>query len=397
MPVTLIDTLSRFRSDQRARLKGVATFLLNRNNIAGHNVNIVLTNDKEISQFNKQFRKQNGPTNVLSFPFEADVDPPGNVPYPDRELGDIIISVETAEKEAHRYNQTVYYRLAWLMTHGILHLLGYDHERSEADANEMYELEVLLLDELQKQRRMKMTHLTVNLNYLAALRQKKVLNDPDPITAAAICELSGARGISVHLREDRQPIKERDAKLLRETVKTKLNLEMGTSKEIVKFAVDLHPDLAKLVPEKRQDFTINGGLDLLSQKKKIGRTIEKLRKENIPSSLFIDPDPEIVKISHELGASFVEFNTLPYAKSHDRVLQHAEFSLIESASEEAWQLGMQVSAGHGLNYSNATPIASLDTIDELSVGHAIISRAVFSGLEQAVRDMETIIRNSNIS
>jgi len=152
MPVTLIDTFSRFHPDQHAYLNGVATFLLKQNNIADHSVSIVLTNDTEISQLNKRYRNHDGPTNVLSFPFHADFDLPDSMSSLNLELGDIIISVETAEREAQRYNHSLCSRLAWLMTHGILHLLGYDHERSEDDAEKMYDLEKKLLDELQSKK-----------------------------------------------------------------------------------------------------------------------------------------------------------------------------------------------------------------------------------------------------
>lgn len=396
MAVTLIDNINRFRPDQLSRLTAAAQSLLRLNEVSSHNVNIVLTCDQEISRFNEKYRGRSGPTNVLSFPFETDqgLDQLGDTDHSDYELGDIIISVERAENEARRYRQSLYQRLSWLMTHGILHLLGYDHERSDSDAVAMYDLEEQLIDEIQNQRRRTMTHLAINVDHVATIRQARGITEPDPVTAAAICELAGAKGIVVHLREDRRHIQDRDVKLLRETVQTKLNLEMGAAKEIIKFALDLRPDMVTLVPEKRQELTTEGGLDVITQKKKIARTIERMTKAGIPVSLFIDPDLKQVKTAYDVGATYVELHTGTYADAPDPVSQQAEFALIEAAAEEAWQLGLHVNAGHGLNYVNTSPIAALDTIEELSIGHAIISRAVFSGLERAVRDMEKIIRNA---
>jgi len=393
MSVNLIDHFDRFRPDQLSRLHSAAEFLLEQNNLSDHNVNIVLTNDQEIAGFNKQYRKRTGPTNVLSFPFQADFDQLDSAAHPINELGDIIISVETAERETQRYSQSLYHRISWLMTHGILHLLGYDHERSETEANEMYDLEEQLIDELLNRRRKNMTHLAINVDHVTTIRQAAGKTEPDPVTAAAVCELAGARGIVAHLREDRQSIMDRDVKLLRETVQTKLNLKIGTAKEIVKFALDLRPDMVTLVAESSQGFS--SGLDVNSQKKKIAKTIEKMTRAGIPVSLFIDPDLKQVKTSYDVGATYVELNTGTYAASPDPFTQDAEFSLIEAAAEEAWQLGLHVNAGHGLNYINTAPIAALDMVEELSIGHAIISRAVYTGLERAVLEMDKIIQNAS--
>ena len=395
MSVTLIDNFDRFHPAQLSRLESAATFLLSQNSLSGHNINIVFTNDQEISHFNKKYRKHTGPTNVLSFPFQAELDHVDIQFHPVSELGDIIISVETAEREAHRYDQSLYHRLSWLMTHGILHLLGYDHERSEAEANEMYDLEEQLISELHNRRRRSVSYLAVNVGHVATIRQARGVTEPDPLTAAAICELAGARSIVVHLREDRRGIQDRDVKLLRETVKTKLILEMGAVKEMIKFALDLHPDIVTLVAETRGTLTIEGGLDVISQKKKIARTIEKMTKAGIPVSLLIDPDLKQVKSAYELGATYVGLHTGSYAQAPDLVSQQAELSLIEASAEEAWQLGLHVNAGYGLNYVNTAPIAAIETIEEITIGHAIISRAIFSGLDQAVREMARIIQSGS--
>jgi pyridoxine 5-phosphate synthase len=177
-------------------------------------------------------------------------------------------------------------------------------------------------------------------------------------------------------------------------VQTKLNLKIGTAKEIVKCALDLRPDMITLVNENSQGLISTSGLDVNSQKKKIAKTIEKMTRAGIPVSLFIAPDLKQVKTSYDIGATYVEIDTGAYSASPDPLTQNAEFSLIEAAAEEAWQRGLHVNAGHGLNYVNAAPIAALDMVEELSIGHAIISRAVFTGLERAVREMDKIIQNA---
>jgi pyridoxine 5-phosphate synthase len=242
-----------------------------------------------------------------------------------------------------------------------------------------------------------MTHLAINVDHVATVRQARGTNEPDPVTAAAICELAGAAGIVVHLREDRRHIQDRDVRLLKETVKTKLNLEMGNAKEIVAFALDLVPDMVTLVPEKRQELTTEGGLDVISQKKKLAKTIDKMSKNNIPVSLFVDPDPEQIRASLDVGATFVEIHTGRYCDAETELEQEEEFSLIEAAAQEAYQIGLRVNAGHGLDYTNTARIAALDTIEELSIGHAVISRAIFVGIDQAVREMADIIRQAQLS
>jgi len=396
MSVTLINNLQTFRTEQLPRLESAAEFIMRQNGVSVHNVNIVLTDDAEISQFNEQYRKISGPTNVLSFPFDDHFETTDQNSAV-KELGDIIISVETALREAHSYKQTLYHRLSWLMTHGVLHLLGYDHERSENDAAEMYELEDQLMLSLHNYRSTRMTHLAINIDHVATIRQARGGSEPDPVTAAAICELAGARGIAVHLHEDRRHIQERDVRLLRETIKTKLNLKIASVKETIKYASDLGPDIITLVPYKKQDLTSGGGLDVLSQKKKISRTIEKINKAGIPVSIFTAPDPEQVRTCYDIGATYVELSTATYGGATDQVSQHNEFSLIEESAEEAWQLGLHVHAGQGLNYVNAAPLAALETIEVLSIGHSIVSRALYSGLEQAVREMNAIVQGTRSS
>ena len=239
-----------------------------------------------------------------------------------------------------------------------------------------------------------MTLLAINVDHIATIRQARGIIEPDPVTAAAICELAGAAGIVVHLREDRRHIQDRDVRLLRQTVKTKLNLEMGAAREIIDIALDIKPDMVTLVPEKRLELTTEGGLNVTGQKKKLAATIEQMGNSGIPVSLFIDPDLKQIKAAHEIGATFVEIHTGRYCDAVGEDERDHEFHLIASAAREADSLGLRVNAGHGLDYRSTPRIAALDEIGELSIGHAIIARAVFTGLDRAVREMLDIIRSA---
>ncbi len=232
-----------------------------------------------------------------------------------------------------------------------------------------------------------MISLAINVDHVATIREARGITEPDPVTAAAICELAGARGIVVHLREDRRHIHDRDVRILRETVQTKLNLEMGATEEIIKIALDLKPDLVTLVPEKREELTTEGGLDVAGQADKLTDVVSRMSDNGIPVSMFIDPDSSQIAASKKVGATFVEIHTGRYSDAETEEEEHKEFELIASAAEEAYESGLRVNAGHGLNYLNTTRVASLGTIEELSIGHAIMARAIFVGLDQAVREM----------
>ncbi len=368
--------------------------LLRECRVAGYGLSILMVDDQEISWLNEHYRHKSGPTNVLSFPMSDGAGEDLSL-VPVRELGDIVISVDTAWREAIEFNQSLHERLTWLITHGLLHLLGYDHEVSEADAVIMQDKEQELLTRLHHERNTAMPHLAINVDHIATIRQARGGMEPDPVAAAAICEMAGASGIVVHLREDRRHIIDRDVRLLRETVKTKLNLEMGATKEIITIALGLKPDMVTLVPEKRQELTTEGGLDVASQKKTLAKTIDKMTKAGIPVSLFIDPNSRQIKAAHEIGATFVELHTGRYCDAVHEKAREQEFQAIAASAEEAYQIGLRVCAGHGLNYQTTARIAALDTIEELSIGHAIIARAAFVGLDQAVRDMLAIIQEAN--
>ncbi|MBF0406148.1 MAG: pyridoxine 5'-phosphate synthase [Candidatus Riflebacteria bacterium] len=240
-----------------------------------------------------------------------------------------------------------------------------------------------------------MIKLGVNIDHVATIREARKGCEPDPVHAAALAELSGADGITVHLREDRRHIQDRDLKILRSTVKTRLNLEMAVEEEVVKIAEEIRPEMATLVPEKRQEVTTEGGLDVVSGKERIKEVIKRLKKQNILVSLFIDPDKKQVEKSAELKADFIEFHTGCFAntvgKEHEK-----ETERLHLMAELAVKLGLRVNAGHGLNYWNVSEVVSMAGIEEFNIGHSIISRAVLVGLERAVREMKDAIRNAEL-
>jgi len=352
-------------------------------------VSVVFLADAEMAAYNEQYRKKQGPTNVLSFPAAGGDD---GFAAPENELGDILTSVAPAGREASRDSHSLHHRLTELIIHGMLHLIGYDHERSEKDALRMWDYEKELFQQIQLPRSVAMPYLAINVDHVATIRQARGGVEPDPVLAASLCELAGADGIVVHLREDRRHIQDRDVRLLRQTVKTRLNLEMANVPEIVDIALDILPDMITLVPEKRKELTTEGGLDVLANAKKVGKTIAKMRKAGIPVSLFIDADAAQVQAALDAGATYVELHTGRYCEARTMEDQDREFHLIEQMAELAYESGLRVNAGHGLDYRNAHPIAALPFIDELSIGHAVISRAVLVGLENAVREMLAIVR-----
>ncbi len=369
-------------------------------------VSIILMDDADITGYNARYRHRNGPTNVLSFPAAEEMALPAAGIQAGAELGDILISVETAAREAQTAGVSLHHRLTELIIHGLLHLLGLDHERSDEEARRMEEQEQRLFGELagatadtttvtKNPGRKTMPHLAVNVDHIATIREARGISEPDPVLAAGICELAGAMGIVVHLREDRRHIQDRDVRLLRRTVKTKLNLEMAAAREIIDIALDIGPDMITLVPEKRKELTTEGGLDVIANEKKIRKTIGKMRKAGIPVSLFIDPDAAQIEAAREIGATFVELHTGRYCDARDEKERDREFRLIEQSAELAFESGLRVNAGHGLDYRTTARIAALPTIEELSIGHAIISRAVLVGLDQAVREMLAIVSSSS--
>ena len=235
------------------------------------------------------------------------------------------------------------------------------------------------------------TRLNVNVDHVATLRQARMGDEPDPVAAAAQAELAGASGIVVHLREDRRHIQERDLLLLRQTVRTKLNMEMAVTDEMIEIACETLPDVVTLVPEKRQEITTEGGLDVRGDTERIAAGIEKLKSSGLFVSIFIDPDPEQISASAQTGAHMVELHTGSYANARDETGMMMELDKIRKSTEDALSHRLRVSAGHGLNYVNVTAVSRIDGIEELNIGHSIVSRAVLSGMEKAVRDMINLL------
>ena len=236
--------------------------------------------------------------------------------------------------------------------------------------------------------------LCINIDHIATLRQARRESEPDPVTAAGICELAGAEGIVCHLREDRRHINDRDLRLLKEVVKTKLDLEMAATGEMIKIACLIKPEMATLVPEKREEITTEGGLNIAASKEKIMNAIKSINEAGVKVSVFIDPQPENVDLALETGADMIEIHTGQYANAKEISDKILEAEKIRQIARMAKELGMGVNAGHGLNYLNIVPIANIEDIDEVSIGHSIISRAVFTGLHKAVEDMLVILRRA---
>ncbi len=239
-----------------------------------------------------------------------------------------------------------------------------------------------------------MATLCVNVDHVATLREARKITEPDPVTAAGIVELAGAHGITIHLREDRRHIQERDLDLIRRQVKTKLNLEMAAIDEMVEMALKYKPDQVTLVPERRQEVTTEGGLDVSGQLERIKKTVARIQANDIPVSLFIEPTEEQITASKEVGATFIEIHTGAYANAHTEKEVKKEFERISSMAQRAHEMGLRVHAGHGLNYRNVKPVAAVSIIEDLNIGHSIISHSIFVGLERAIKEMLALIQSA---
>ncbi|MCH4293274.1 pyridoxine 5'-phosphate synthase [Shewanella sp. 3B26] len=233
--------------------------------------------------------------------------------------------------------------------------------------------------------------LGVNIDHIATLRQARGTNYPDPVHAAAVAEHAGADGITIHLREDRRHIIDRDVYLLAKTLKTRMNFECAVTEEMLNIACEVKPTYVCLVPEKREELTTEGGLDVAGQKDKIRAAVERLAAQGILVSLFIDADKTQIDAAHEVGAPYIEIHTGRYADAHTEADAEAELERIASMAKYAHGLGITVNAGHGLHYHNVKPIAAIPELYELNIGHAIVARAAIDGLEKAVRDMKQLM------
>ena len=233
--------------------------------------------------------------------------------------------------------------------------------------------------------------LHINIDHVATVRQARGTSYPDPVWAATQCELAGADGITVHLREDRRHIQDRDVRLLRQTVRTILNLEMAATAEMVGIARDIHPDIVTLVPEKREERTTEGGLEIEGSRGTLEKAVRDLKADGIEVSLFIDARKETVRLASTLGAPRIELHTGDYCNANLLSRRRVELERLAVAAEEAAAQGLHVAAGHGLDYPNVGPVAAIEQVLELNIGHAVIARAVLVGLDRAVRDLIAVV------
>jgi pyridoxine 5-phosphate synthase len=234
--------------------------------------------------------------------------------------------------------------------------------------------------------------LAVNIDHIATIRQARKAAEPDPVTAAALCEMAGAQGITVHLRGDRRHIQDRDIEMLSRTVTTHLNVEMAATREMVRVAQTHKPQMVTLVPERREELTTEGGLDVVLHAGNVEKVVPELLDSRIAVSIFVDPDLEQIRGCHRVGAKRIEINTGKYADAWNTGEWGAELEKIQHCAKAAKKLGISVLAGHGLNYRNIDPIARIPEIEELNIGHSIVARAALVGLERAVREMAALIQ-----
>jgi len=236
-----------------------------------------------------------------------------------------------------------------------------------------------------------MIKLGVNIDHVATVRQARRTVEPDPVAAAVLCELAGADGITVHLREDRRHIQDRDVEILRRVLRTRLNLEMAVADEIVAFAERVRPDSVCLVPERREEVTTEGGLDVTGNEARVAEAVKRLKRAGIVVSIFVDPVNHQIRSAAEAGADFVELHTGAYAEARGEGARREELGKLLAMGELASGAGLRVNAGHGLTYWNVRPVLGIPRLEELNIGHSIISRAVLVGLERAVREMRELI------
>lgn len=233
-----------------------------------------------------------------------------------------------------------------------------------------------------------MLTLGVNIDHIATIRQARRTVEPDPVAAAVLAELAGADGITAHLREDRRHIQDRDIRLLRQTVRTHLNMEMAPTDEMVAIALEVKPDYVTLVPERREEVTTEGGLDVAGQLPRLQQVVAQLQDAGIPVSLFIDADSAQIDAATQAQAKFIELHTGCYAEAKDEASREKELDLLVKGCSDAISAGLRVNAGHGLTYWNVYPVACIEGMEELNIGHSIIARAALVGLERAVREMK---------
>lgn len=355
--------------------------LLRESGLSDRELSVLIVSDPVIEEINAQWFGRKSPTNCISFPQEGG---------PLSLLGDIVISIDTARKEAEAAGRRLSNRLMELLVHGFSHLLGYDHELGPIQEREQLEHERDLINALLKEAIM--AELCVNVDHVATIRQARGGDEPDPVVAANIVELAGADGVVVHLREDRRHIQDRDLRLIRQIISTRLTLEMAATEEMLSIAEEVRPDVVTLVPERREEITTEGGLDVVGLEDKIRAAVQRLNDVGIPVTLFVDPEEPQIEATSRVGAQAIEIHTGRYAEAKTEEDIDREFESIVSSARIGADLGLKVNVGHGLNYKNVVPLTAIPEIEEFSIGHSIISRAVMVGLERAVRDMIALIK-----
>lgn len=387
---------SNFVNELKKKLNKALHYL----GIYSKEVSIVITNNKHIKELNTKYLGKPYPTNVLSFSFIKDHLSISNI------LGEIIVSSEQAKIEAEKFQLNFKNYFLMLLIHGLIHLLGYHHEKGIFSPSLMIKNEVNLFKKIAfeegkeevlkfiKRREYMPAKLAVNVDHVATVREARKTVYPDPVHAAVLAELGGADGIVVHLRLDRRHIKERDVKIIKEIIKTKLILEMAIDEELIKFAKELKPYQVTLVPERIEEITTEGGMNLEDKVNEIKKVVKELNKIGIKVSLFINPEEKTLKLAKKTGAQIVELHTGIYAEAKSDEEKEKEFNKIEVAARLAKDLGFEVHAGHGLNYENIGPVAAIPQIEEFSIGHSIISRAIFIGIRDAVKEMKELILKS---
>lgn len=234
--------------------------------------------------------------------------------------------------------------------------------------------------------------LAINIDHIATLRNARGELEPDPVEASRVCEAAGARGIVCHLREDRRHIRDADVRALRKTITTRLDLEMAATDEIIRVALEIVPDFVTLVPERRQELTTEDGLDIKANRRHLESVIKTFHEHKIPVSLFVNPIKEQLEIAHQIGTDMIEIHTGEYSEARSGTDRQRLLALVQEAAAAAKSMGLGVNAGHGLDYTNVGPIAEIQEIDEVSIGYAIIVRAMFVGLDRAVKEMISLVQ-----
>ena len=373
----------------RTFLIRVASALLRAKNRVDYELSLLIVSDQVIQEINSAWFNRPWPTNCISFPQGEDTI--GQVQV----LGDIVISLDTAKREAMAAGRKPWLRVLELLIHGFCHLLGYDHEKGDKASIEQDACEKSLLEFILKETKV-MADLCVNVDHVATIREARGGSEPDPVVAAGIVELAGADGVVVHLREDRRHIQDRDLRLIRQIVRTRLVLEMAPTGEMIEIARDVRPDVVTLVPERREEITTEGGLDVMANESVVRDAIRRLNDSGIPVTLFVDPERDQIEASKDVGAQNIEIHTGRYAEAKGADQREREFEALVKACRLGADLGLGVHVGHGLNYHNVVPLTSIPEIEEYSIGHSIISKAVLVGLDRAVRDMVALIKQGHV-